>query len=168
MAKRQEEIENAYDFQQTVKGIIAVFITILVVAIIVMLFARSLFVSDSASAEVKTGRLTTVEYEYQEPAKGDEVKVTTTKKKSKKKTTTEEEEPDVALPEGLDVSVAGDYTVTNSVYLHPEPNSSSANLLTLPTGAEVKVYGSTNYGWYYLEYDGQFGYAWSQGYLAAK
>lgn len=168
MARRQDEIENTFDFQQTIKGIIAVFITILVVVVIVMLFAKSLFVSDpKAASKVKTGHITSTEYTYVATTTDEEVAVTTEKKK-KKKTTTTEEEPAVSLPEGLDTSVAGTYSVTNAVYLHPEPNSSSANLLTLPAGATVKVYGSANYGWYYLEYDGQYGYAWSSGYLAAQ
>lgn len=166
MARRQEEIENSFDFMQTVKGLIAVLITILVVVVFVMLFAKSLFDS-SSTTPVKTGKLTSQEYTYVPTTTNEEVTATTTQKK-KKKTTAEEEEPSVSLPEGLDTSIAGNYSVTAAVYLHPEPSSSSENLLTLPAGATVKVYGSTNYGWYYLEYDGQYGYAWSSGYLSAQ
>lgn len=157
-AQRRYEDENTIDLSSTIKGIIAVFLTMLIVAIIVMLFAKSLFVSDEALAKnIKTGHLTETEYiPIEQTTQIDEEVVTT--KKAKKKTTEKEEEPP-ALPEGLDTTVAGTYTVNDAVYLHPEPNSNSENLLVLPYASEVKVYGNTN-GWYYLEYDGQIGYAW--------
>jgi hypothetical protein len=160
MAKKKEESDTTFDFQQTVKGIIAVFITIMIVVIIVMLFAKSLFVANTSSTtSVKTGHLTETEYVSVATTTNEEVAAITTKKKS---TTAEEEEsePDVSLPDGLDTSVAGKYVVSSAVYLHPQSNSSSENLMTLPSGAEVEVYGVENYGWYYLEYDGQFGYAY--------
>jgi hypothetical protein len=161
MSKRTEEADNSYDFMQTVKGIIAVFVTLLVVVIIVMLFAKSLFVSQDSKKNVKTGHLTSTEYvSVATTTNEEEVVSKTTTKKKKTTTEEEEEEPDVAIPDGLDTSVAGDYVVASAVYLHPEANSSSSNLATLPTGAQVKVYGSANYGWYYVEYDGQFGYAY--------
>ena len=69
----------------------------------------------------------------------------------------EEENPDV--PEGLDTSIAGDYSVNSPVYLHPVADANSANLATLQTGEEIKVLGQS-FGWYYLEYNGQKGYAW--------
>ncbi|MGN1133498.1 MAG: SH3 domain-containing protein, partial [Oscillospiraceae bacterium] len=50
-------------------------------------------------------------------------------------------------------------TVISAVYLHPEPNSSSENLMVLPVGAECKVFRNEN-GWLYLEYNGQKGYAY--------
>lgn len=149
----------------TAKGLVAVFITILIVAVIIMLFAKSLFVSgDSPKKNVKTGHLTETAYVSVDPnatlPNQEEVVATETKKKKKKKTTTEETEPAIDIPEGMDTSVAGKYTVNAAVYLHPEPSSSSAELVTLPAGAEVEVYGSANYGWYYLDYEGQVGYAW--------
>lgn len=162
------EEDNSAEIASTVKGMLAVAITAAVVCIFVILFAKSLFVSDAAAAKnIKTGHLTETEYVTINPemkADIEEVVSTTTAKKKKKKTTTakeEEEEPEVSLPEGIDQSIAGTYKVNSAVYLHPEPNSSSANLATLPAGASVEVYGNSNYGWYYLEYDGQYGYAWS-------
>ena len=89
-------------------------------------------------------------------------------KKKKKKTTTEDNTPDISLPADLDTSVAGKYVVNDSVYLHPEPSSSSENLSTLPAGAQVEVYGSSNYGWYYVKYDDQVGYAWGTYFTAAQ
>lgn len=146
-----------------VKGIIALFITILIVVVIIMLFAKSLFVSNTeVNKNVKTGHLTETAYVSVDPnatlPNQEEVVATeTTKKKKKKKTETE---ASVALPEGLDTSNAGTYVVNDAVYLHPEPNSTSAELVTLNKGDEVTVYGNSNYGWYYLEYKGQMGYAW--------
>lgn len=162
MANRRDENDNSIDFQQTIKGVIAVFITILIVVIVVMLFARSLFVTDSKNAaKVKTGHLTSTEYVSVATTAGEEeVQATTTKKKKKKTTTTEEEVSAPSnLPEGLDESVAGNYVVNSAVYLHPEANSSSENLATLPQGAQVEVFGQV-YGWYYLIYEGQYGYAY--------
>lgn len=155
--------ETGYEVASTLKGIIAVFITILIVVVIIMLFARSLFVTNAEiNKNVKTGHLTETAYVSVDPnatlPNQEEVVATETTKKKKKKTTTTE--ASVALPEGLDTSNAGDYIVNDAVYLHPEPSSSSAELVTLNKGDEVKVYGNSNYGWYYLEYKGQMGYAW--------
>ena len=165
----QQEAEEKNDFQYTVKGLIAVFITILIVVIIVMLFAKSLFVSSSKlSANVKTGHITSTEYVSVATTAGDDVEITSVQKKNKKKTTTEDNTPDISLPADLDTSVAGKYVVNDSVYLHPEPSSSSENLSTLPAGAQVEVYGSSNYGWYYVKYDDQVGYAWGTYFTAAQ
>ena len=158
------EEEETVDISSTIKGIVAVFITILIVVIIIMLFAKSLFVNSSdLKKNVKTGHLTETAYVSVDPnatlPNQEEVVATETKKKKKKKTTTAEEAtPD--LPADLNTSTAGNYVVNDAVYLHPEPNSTSAELETLPKGAKVKVYGDANYGWYYLEYDGKLGYAW--------
>lgn len=176
MAKRREEAEEEFDFRTYVKGLIAVLVTILIVVIIVMLFAKSLLSTSGTTKAVKTGHLTetaAIDVEAIEAQKEKLVEMTTTtaKKSSDDKDDDddkdEEEEDDTSLPDGLDTSVAGEYTVNSAVYLHPEPNSSSENLATLPSGAEVTVYGNSNYGWYYLEYDGQFGYAWNT-YLTKK
>lgn len=160
-APRQQYEEDTLDLSAAIKGIIAVFLTILIVVIIVMLFAKSLFVSEQELAKnVKTGHLTETEYVFIEQQTQLNEEVVTTKK-AKKKTTTAEEDEDLDLPEGLDTSVAGEYTVNDAVWLHPEPSSTSANLTIIPYGAEVKVYGNSNYGWFYLDYNGQVGYAWS-------
>lgn len=159
--------DDAY-LSSAIKGIIALFITILIVVVIVMLFAKSLFVPNTDNKKVKTGHLTeTVSFSAETTKAAQEVEeVKTTKKK--KKTTTKAEEPETpVLPDGLDTSVAGEYVISSAVYLHPEPNSSSANLATLPAGETVTVYGNSNYGWYYLDYNGQLGYAWSS-YLSKK
>ncbi len=176
MSSRNENETNEYDFAATIRGIIAVFITILVVIIIVMLFARSLFVSSSELEETtKTGHLTETRYvELATTTTAEEV-VTTTEGKSASDDEDEdddddedeESELDTDLPEGLDTSVAGTYVVNSAVYLHPESNSSSSTIMTLPTNAQVTVYGVEGSGWYYLEYEGQYGYAWHT-YLTAQ
>lgn len=156
--KQRQYDENAIDIATTIKGVIAVFLTLLVVVIIIMLFAKSLFVSDETIARnVKTGHLTETEYVPIEIQTTRNEEVVTTKKPKKKTEKAEEEPP--ALPEGLDTLIAGTYTVNDAVYLHPEPNTNSENLMVLPYGADVKVYGSTN-GWYYVDFEGQVGYAW--------
>ncbi len=162
-AEEPKETYEEVDTGATIKGLIAVFMTTLIVIIIVMLFAKSLFVSSEELAKnLKTGQLTETEYlAIQEDPGLEEEVVTTDKKEKKKKTTTEEEKAKPAeLPEGLDTSVAGTYMVNDAVYLHPTPDSASANLATLPYGTEIEVFGSSNYGWYYVEYEGQYGYAW--------
>ena len=155
-----QQQDDTVDMSSTIKGIIAVFLTLLIVIIIVMLFAKSLFVSDGSQAKnIKTGHLTETEFVFiEQPETKMNEEVVTTKKAKKKKTEKKEDTP--ALPDGLDTSVAGDYTVNDAVILHPEPNSSSAELAIVAYGSEVKVYGTANGGWYYLDYDGQLGYAW--------
>ena len=153
--------EQTVDYSSTVKGLIAVFLTLLIVIIIVMLFAKSLFVSGEELAKnLKTGHLTETEYVAIEAREELEEEVVTTKKEKKKTTTKEEKAEPAQLPEGLDTSVAGTYMVNDAVYLHPTPDSASENLATLPYGTEIEVFGSSNYGWYYVEYEGQYGYAW--------
>ena len=49
----------------------------------------------------------------------------------------------------------------SAVLVHPEPNSSSANLTTVPAGATVDFIKNEN-GWYYITYNGTTGYAWGQ------
>ncbi len=165
MPRRAPQPEAAESVSTTIKGIIAVSITCFLVCVIVIMFSNSLFVSDAELQKTaKTGHLTETAFEVIEPKKQLRDEVVTTKATKKKKTTTaddedepEEENPDV--PEGLDTSIAGDYSVNSPVYLHPVADANSANLATLQTGEEIKVLGQS-FGWYYLEYNGQKGYAW--------
>ncbi len=157
-----EEVQAAVG--ANVKGIIAVMITALVVIIIVMLFAKSLFVS-TASTEKQTGKLTTPP-NYTTITTTTTEQVTTTKKKTKK-TTAESEEADPYENKELE-SGATDMVVNGPVYLHPEPNSSSANLLVIPAGANVKAYAVVNGNWIYVDYNGQKGYAWGNYFNGTK
>ena len=130
-------------------------LTALVVIIVVMLFAKSLFVS-TASSEKQTGRLTTPP-NYTTVTTTTTEAVTTTKKKKTTTTTAEDVDPyqNNELEQG-----ATNMSVVSPVYLHPQPNSSSANLATLPTGANVKAYALVNNYWLYVDYNGQKGYAY--------
>lgn len=135
----------------TVKGIIAIMLTLLVVVIVIMIFAKNLFINDNTTPK-KTGVITSTE--YIPPATTTTEETTTTTKKSTKKT---EEEDDPY--EGED-DQQGTVNCISAVYLHPEPTSSSENLLTIPAGAECKYFRNDN-GWYYVEYNGTQGYAWN-------
>ncbi len=138
-----------------IKGIIAIMITALVVIIVVMLFAKSLFVS-TETQEKQTGRLTTPP-NYTTVATTTTETVTTTKKKKTTKATSDTEDPykDDMLNAG-----ATDMSCTGAVWLHPEPNSKTANLALIPAGANVKAYAVVNGNWIYVDYNGQKGYAY--------
>ncbi len=164
MQRRAPEPEATESFGSTIRGIIAVAVTSFIVCVIVIMFSNSLFVSDAELQKTaKTGHLTETAFEVVEPKQQLRDEVVTTKATKKKKTTTAEDDDEPEdngdLPEGLDASIAGDYTVNSPVYLHPQADANSENLATLPYGADVKVLGQS-FGWYYVEYDGQKGYAW--------
>lgn len=135
----------------TLKGVIAVMSTLLVVVIIVLVGAKLLFVPETSDT-IKTGRVTSTA----------SLAVTTTNRhkqttKAKKKTTQDADDYYANKDDGN-----GSYTkqtVISAVYLHPQPTSSSENLLVIPVGAECKVYRNEN-GWLYLDYEGQKGYAY--------
>lgn len=136
----------------TIKGIIAILITLLIVIIVIMIFAKSLFVNTNTTPK-KTGTITSTEYIAP--------KTTTTSEEPKetkkpKKTTEEDEDP---YDDDDNGDAVGDIQCISAVYLHPEPTSSSANLLTIPQGATCKFYRDEN-GWYYVDYNGTKGYAW--------
>lgn len=128
-------------------------LTLLVVVIVIMVFAKSLFVSDSSEPK-KTGIITSTEYI---PPATQTVEQKETKKSTKKTTGEDDEDDDYDPYEDEDYQMI---TCTSAVYLHPEPTSSSANLLTIPAGAECKFFRDEN-GWYYVEYNGTQGYAWN-------
>ena len=143
----------------TVKGIIAIMLTLLVVIIVIMLFVKSLFINDNSKPK-KTGTMTSTEYIPTETTTTTEAPTETKKKK-----TTEEEKNDDQENNEEDGDAVGEITCTGPVYLHPEPNSSSANLTTIPSGAVCKYY-KNEIGWYYVEYQGQKGYAWKDFFTA--
>ena len=143
----------------TVKGIIAIMLTLLVVIIVIMLFVKSLFINDSSKPK-KTGTMTSTEYIPTETTTTTEAPAET----KKKKTTEDEADVDPYSPDQEGEAV-GEITCTGAVYLHPEPNSSSANLTTIPSGAVCKFYKNEN-GWYYVDYNGQKGYAWKDFFTA--
>ena len=135
-----------------IKGVIAIMSTVLVVTIITLLFAKTLFVT-SSSEEKKTGRLT---------APPTYVTTTTTLNTTKKKTTTTTTMATSHDPYKSELIQSGvtEMEVKSAVYLHPEPNSTSKNLMVLPQGARVTAYAVVNYNWIYVDYMGNRGYAY--------
>lgn len=164
MQRRAPEPVEAESFGSIVRGIIAVAVTCFIVCVIVIMFSNTIFVSDAELQKTaKTGHLTETAFEVAVPKQQLRDEVVTTKATKKKKTTKAEEDvPDEDngdLPEGLDTSIAGPHTVNGPVYLHPIADANSANLATIPFGEKIQVMGQS-FGWYYVEYDGQRGYAW--------
>lgn len=146
----QSQQSKGLGLSSNVKGIIAIMLTFLVVAIVIMIFAKSLFINDNTEPAV-TGKITSTEYVPPKTTTTTEQQKET--KKSAKKTAAEEEKEDDG-EEGVTINCI------SAVYLHPEPNSSSANLATIPSGAQCTFYRNEN-GWYYVEYNGIEGYAWN-------
>ena len=154
MDGKNKKTTQSQGLPEAVKGTIAVMLTALIVVIITMLFARGLFISNASDADRKTGWLTSTE-----PL---ETTAATTKQKvteTKKKTTTKKSDDDPYKHGGEELGEASVMTVVSAVYLHPQPTSSSENLLVIPQGATVRVYRNEN-GWLYLDYNGQQGYAY--------
>ena len=151
--KQQPQQENPAAISSTIKGIIAIMITFLIVIIVIMVFAKSLFIKGNESSPKKTGVVTSTE--YIPPETQTATAKETTQKTRKPKTEEEEEDED----DEEDDESSQTITCTGPVYLHPEPSSKSENLLTIPQGAEVKFFRNEN-NWYYVEYDGKEGYAW--------
>lgn len=148
----QARVNNG--LSSTVKGIIAIMLTLLVVIIVIMIFAKSLFINDNTEPK-KTGVITSTEYIPPVTTTTSTASETTTTKKTSK----EEDEYDDPYDDD-DEDQQGTVSCISAVYLHPEPTSSSENLLTIPAGAECKYFRNEN-GWYYVEYNGTQGYAWN-------
>ena len=148
---KKKKKKDTASISATVKGIIAVMVTFLIVTIVIMVFAKSLFMGGS-DEPAKTGVSTTPTVYIPVETKTATEKVT--EKTAKKTKASEEEEEDDSQEEASQT-----IKCVSAVYLHPEPNSSSANLLTIPAGAEVKFFRNEN-GWYYVDYNGTQGYAY--------
>ena len=147
--------QTSQGLSTAVKGTIAILLTILVVIIVIMIFAKTLFIGNNNSEAKKTGVMT-APTEYVKPETSAKTKA------SSDENVDSEDTDDDDFYNGSDSSSSEksvEITCTSAVYLHPEPNSSSANLATIPSGAKVKYYKNEN-GWYYVEYNGQKGYAW--------
>ena len=152
-SERQVSQQNSgLGLSSNVKGVIAIMITLLVVIIVIMLFAKSLFINDNKEPTA-TGKITSTE--YIPPVTTTTVSETEETKKSTKKLADDYDEDNKNDNEEDGVTV----NCISPVYLHPEPNSSSANLATIPSGAKCTFYKNEN-GWYYVDYNGTKGYAW--------
>ena len=142
---RPQQQESSTWLTPTVKGIIAILLTVLVVAIVIMIFAKTLFVNTNTTPK-KTGTITSTEYIPPKTTTTSE-KPQETSKKSKKATEPDEDPYDGDKDDNGDA--VGDIQCISAVYLHPQPTSSSENLLTIPSGATCKYYRNEN-GWYYV------------------
>ncbi len=142
-----------------VKGAIGMMATTLVVVIITMLFAKSLFISNAASSNGKTGRITNAPTYSVSTSSKISIRTThtTTTKHNEDDPYQTSESGSVSGGEALGEATA--MTVISAVYLHPQPTSKSENLLVIPVGAICKVYRNEG-GWLYLDYNGQMGYAY--------
>lgn len=153
--KRKKDSSSA--ISAAVKGIIAILFTLLIVVLVIMVFAKSLFNGTDTTTK-KTGSITSTRYTAPSETKAATEKETTKKTAHGKQEKEEEEEEE--YKETLET-----ITCTGPVYLHPQPSSSSENLLTIQTGEEVKFIRNEN-GWYYIDYKGQEGYAWGNYFTA--
>lgn len=174
MSKKQQERADLperdgtakRDWLTFIKGMVALMVTALVVIIVTMLFAKSLFVSNAAD-EKKTGRLTA-------PPNYTTISTTTTTTTTTRATTTRDENYDPyeerkqnQESENLAGS-ATDMTVKSAVYMREAANSDAKILSTLPAGAKVKAYSVTNGNWLYVEYNGTKGYAYGDFFEGTK
>lgn len=154
--RSRKEQENAAALSSAVKGIIAIMLTFLIVIVVIMLFWKNLF-TGSETGQKATGTITSTSYDPPETKTATEREETS--KTTKKKTTRADDE------EGSGSGDEQTIRCTGAVLLHPEPSSSSATLATIPAGADVTFYRNEN-NWYYVEYNGQEGYAWGNYFTA--
>ena len=163
--KKNNNKNSSDGLNSTVKGTIAIMLTLLVVVIVIMIFAKALFIGGNKDkTPEKTGA-------YKDNISYAENPVTTAKTKSTTKDEFfaddgEEFEDDSSKASKKD-DKAVEISCTSAVYLHPQPSSSSENLDTIPQGAKVKFYRNEN-GWYYVEYNGKKGYAWQSFFTAPQ
>lgn len=141
----------------SIKGIISMLIALILVALIIMLFAKVLFLHEP-NQEAKTGTITSTAATGTTP-------VTTTDLNQRQVHSTKETIKYNNNSKGDDSGNGGQSVqkikCISAVLVHPQPNSSSANLTTVPQGAEVDFMKDEN-GWYYITYNGVTGYAWGQ------
>ncbi|MBR6100901.1 MAG: SH3 domain-containing protein [Ruminococcus sp.] len=151
--------QTTKNYSVLVKGIIAIMLTVLVVTIVTMLFAKSLFMTNT-SEERKTGRLTA-------PPNYTTISTTTSVTTTTKKTTSRKKEYD---PYQEEIAKTGmtEMTVKNAVKLRKEPNSDSEVITVLPANAKVTAYSVTNGNWIYVEYSGKTGYAYGDFFEGEK
>ena len=155
-----EEEDDDKDFASTVRGVIAVMITFMVVAIVLMFTARRMFVlqGNEYKEEIPTGVVTSTQPTVYDGGKqtvaSEEVDDTGKKKRTAS--------PNAKDDDGITTSkLSGttQYRCISAVYLHPQPSAESENTLVIPQGAVVDVQKDEG-GWYYLDYNGTVGWAY--------
>ncbi|MBR1749408.1 MAG: SH3 domain-containing protein [Ruminococcus sp.] len=163
-AKRPVYDDDEYDeaddakFATTVKGVIAVMITFMLVMIVLMFTARSMFVLSGNEVETIKGRVTSTEptvYEAEETTAAEED--SGAKKKRTAGPNAKEKNDETTGSTKLEGTTQ--YRCVSAVYLHPKPSAESENTLVIPQGAVVEVQKEEN-GWYYLDYNGTVGWAY--------
>lgn len=159
ITEADEEEENVRQplLSPAIKGIIAILIALILVALVILLFAKVLFLHEP-NQEAKTGTITSTAATGTTP-------VTTTGLHQRQSHSTKET---IKYNDNAKKTETGDgkTAVTkikciSPVLVHPQPNSSSANLTTVPLNAQVDFIRDEN-GWYYITYNGITGYAWGQ------
>lgn len=146
-----------------VKGVIGILVSLAFVFLVIMLFAKVLFLHEpnsdakkgtmTAVANTGTTFMTTTNENHQAVSK-------TTKEKLKFNVQNTETDKDGNTVTNAEQSV-GKIRCISPVLVHPQPSSKSENLTTVPLNAEVEFIRNDN-GWYYIRYNGITGYAWGQ------
>lgn len=147
-----------------VKGIIGIMVSFTFVAVIIMLFAKVLFLHEPTE-DIKTGTITVTS-----PTGTTAVTTTGLNQRVSKTTKQTVKYNDNAKNTGDDSDNNAAVTkikCISPVLVHPQPNSSSENLTTVPLNAEVDFIRDEN-GWYYITYNGITGYAWGQFFETPK
>ena len=141
-----DEEDDDKDFATTVKGVIAVMITFMVVAIVLMFTARRMFVlqGNEYKEDIPTG-------------------VVTSTHTGKKKRNDYPNDKDDDGQTTTKLTGTTQYKCATAYYLHPQPSSDSENLLVIPQGAVVEVQKEEN-GWLYMDYNGTVGWAYKDGF----
>lgn len=163
-----EEEDDDKDFAVTVKGVIAVMITFMVVAIVLMFTARRMFVlqGNEYKEEIPTGVVTSTQptvYEGKNTTAAEEEDDTG----KKKRTASPNAKDDDGGETTSKLTGTTQYRCVSAVYLHPQPSADSENLLVIPMGAVVEVQKNEN-DWLYLDYNGTVGWAYGPGFFTAN
>lgn len=159
----QEQVKEPL-LSPAVKGIIGILVSLTFVAVIIMLFAKVLFLHEPTE-DLKTGTITVTS-----PTGTTAVTTTGLNQRVSKATKQTVKYNDNSKNKGDDSSSNAAVTkikCISPVLVHPQPNSSSEDLTTVPLNAEVDFIRDEN-GWYYITYNGITGYAWGQFFETPK
>lgn len=156
----EEDLEDE-NFAGTVKGVIAVMLTFMVVVIVLMFTARSMFIlqGNEYKEEVPTGQVTSTQPTVYEGGGTEPAEEEDDSGKKKRTASPNAKDNEDGATTTTKLSGTTQYRCISAVYLHPEPSAESENLLVIPQGAVVEVQ-KDEYGWYYLDYNGQIGWAY--------
>lgn len=147
-----------------VKGIIGILVSLAFVFLVILLFAKVLFLHEP-NTEQKTGSLTAVADTgttfMTTTNENQQVVSKTTKEKIKFNVEITETDKDGNTVTNNTEQPTGKVRCISPVLVHPKPTSKSENLTTVPLNAEVDFIKNEN-GWYLITYNGITGYAWGQ------